>query len=100
MAIRSKAFETGPIPLDVEFRAEHGEGTSGEGFVIGGQFVAHHLEARHRIFGNPLGDIDDMRQEAGSFDVAKELKTQPLALVRYMGQQVELLRKAPCETNS
>ena len=74
-------FEAIPHALDVEFRAQHSERAGCKGFVIGGEFMAHDLEACDRVFGDPFGDVDDMHQKAGSFDVAKELEAQTLALM-------------------
>ena len=86
LAIFPKLFEPFAFAFDVQFGAHDGKGTRGECFIVGRQFMAHDFEARDRLLGGPLRNIDHMDDETGALDVPEKLKAETFPLVGAFNQ--------------
>ena len=112
MTVFPELLEPFSLAFDVEFRAHYGKGARGKRIIVGSEFMAHDLKARDRVLGCPFGDVEGegerleqfrkycRRHKIPFFAISAATREGLDECIRYMGQQVEMLRKTPCETNS
>ena len=77
-----KRVQAVAVSSRIDLGGNDGKGTLGHCGIIGGQFLAHDLKARHGVLHRSFGDIDQVEQQGGAFDMAEKLNAQALAFVR------------------